>query len=328
MKRISGKESILVALTVCVLMAFALESKSAEPKQSKPPKFLTIGTASTGGAYYPIGIAMADLITNKLGIQTTAQTTGGAVENNGLVEKGRADIAITHGSLAYHALNGNPPYSMKHQNLALMFSGLSKGVFQVVVKENSPIKTIADLKGKKLVLGPTGGGGITMTMDILSVFGMSFGDIKPVYLSYDDGVNDMIDGNVDAVVVQSAIPSPAIYQLTAAKKKIRLIGLDENSINKVLKKYPYYVRIDIPRDKYGLSQDTSTVYVNNVVVVNKMLSDDLVYSITKLFFENVDRITKSHPAARDLTLENAVHAIPIALHPGAARYFKEKKVLK
>jgi uncharacterized protein len=318
MNKLLINKSLLLALSFCFLILFADKAESADPKS------LTIGTANTGGAYYPIGKAMADLLTNKLGIKTTAQTTGGAVENNTLIEKGKVDIAITHGSLAFHALNGNDPYSTKHQNLMLMFSGLSKGVFQVIVKDDSRIKTINDLKGKKIVLGPIGGAAIVMTKDVLGAFGMSFNDIKPFYVSYDDGVNDMMAGIVDAVVVQSAIPSPAILQLKAAKRNIRLISIDDNSLDTLLKKYSFYSKIKIPKDQYGLTQEISTVYVNNIVVVSKTLSTDLVYKMTRLFFENADRIVKSHPAAKELTLENAVKSIPIPIHPGAAKYFKEK----
>ncbi|MFA6505508.1 MAG: TAXI family TRAP transporter solute-binding subunit [Treponemataceae bacterium] len=308
-------------LAVLVFGLFALAQAF-----SQTPKFLTIGTANTGGAYYPIGIAMADLLTNKLNIKTTAQTTGGAVENNILVNTGKADLAITTGAMAFNAYSGQAPYKAKQENMLLMFSGLSKGVYHAIVNENSPIKTIKDLKGKKVVLGPPGGAAIPMTIDVLSAYGMTIKDIKPVYVAYDDGTDGMTSGNYDAVIVQSAVPAPAIYQLTAAKKPVRLIDLDEQGIKILLDKFPYYARMDIPKEAYSLPVGTATIYVANVVVVNKALSDDLVYNMTKLFFENVDRIVASHPSAKALSLQNAVKAMPIPLHPGAAKYFKEKGV--
>src|SRR5271157_180398 len=102
------------------------------------PKFLAIGTAGSGGAYYPMGIALADIITNKVGIQTTAQITGGAIENNILINNGSNDIAITIGFMAYFARNAMPPYKAKLEKVEGLFSGLSKGMFQVVVDKNSP----------------------------------------------------------------------------------------------------------------------------------------------------------------------------------------------
>ncbi|HYH01703.1 MAG TPA: TAXI family TRAP transporter solute-binding subunit [Bacillota bacterium] len=320
-----GKVLLIAMLVVALVSGISLNA--TVDAKAADPKFLTVGTANTGGAYYPIGIAMADLLSNKLKISSTAQTTGGAVENNTLIQNKRVDLAITQGSMAHHAYYGIEPYKSKLKDVSLMFSGLSKGVFQVIVNDNSPIKSISDLKGKRVVLGPAGGGGIPTAADVLSVYGMTLNDIKPVYVNYDDGANDLTSGYVDAVVIQSAIPSPAIFQLTAAKKDIRLLSLDDAGIKKLLKKFPYYSRIDIDQSVYKFSTVSSTIYVSNVVIVNKSLSTDLVYRMTKLFFENIDRITASHPAAKDLTLKNAVTGIPIPLHPGAKKYFKEKGVL-
>lgn len=307
-----------------LLVAFASVSFSGLYAQN--PKFLTIGTANTGGAYYPIGIAMADLLTNKLGIQTTAQTTGGGVENNLLVSTGKADLAITTGANAYSAYHGQAPYKAKMENIALMFSGLSKGVYQVVVNENSPIKSIKDLKGKKVVLGPPGGAAIPMTIDVFAAYGMSINDVKAFYVAYDDGTDGLTSGNYDAVVVQSAIPAPSIYQLTAAKKPIRLLDLEDAVIKALSTKFPYYERMDISKEAYGFAKPVATIYVANVVIVRKDLSEDLVYAMTKLFFENITRIIASHPSAKELSLENATKAMPMPLHPGAARYFKEKGI--
>lgn len=313
-------------MAIITLVAFVTGCAGSTPTQADRPKFLTIGTANTGGAYYPIGIAMADLLTNTLKIQTAAQTTGGAVENNILVNTRKADLAITQGSMAYQAYNGNEPYKEKLQNISLMFSGLSKGVFQVVVNENSSIKTIQDLKGKKVVMGPPGGGAIPMTTDVFSVLGMTLDDINAVYVSYDEGTEGLTDGNYDAVVVQAAIPSSAISQLTATKEPVRLISVDAETIKKVLDKFPYYAQIEIPKETYGFAENVPTLYVSNVVVVNNELSEELVYDMTKLFFDNVDRITASHPAAKELSIGNATKAMPIPLHPGAEKYFKEMGV--
>ncbi|MDF2676156.1 MAG: family transporter solute-binding subunit [Bacillota bacterium] len=318
--------SLIIAILASVSGCAKNTSEQSNETSQKTPKFLTIGTANTGGAYYPIGIAMADLLTNNLKISTTAQTTGGAVENNTLVGSGKVDLALTQGSMAYQAVNGNAPYDKKIENISLMFSGLSKGVFQIIVNENSSIKTIQDLKGKKVVLGPPGGGAIPMTTDVFSVLGITMDDIEPVYVSYDDGTDGLTDGNYDAVVVQSAVPSSSIVQLTAAKKPVRLIGLDDETIKKVTEKFPYYAQVDITKDVYGLTEDTNTVFVSNCVVVSNNLSDELVYNMTKLFFENVDRIAASHPSAKSLTLEGAVETLPIPLHPGALKYFEEMGV--
>ncbi len=292
------------------------------------PKFLTIGTAGSGGAYYPIGIAMADIITNKLGIQTTAQITGGAIENNSLIQNKGVDLAISQGVMSYNAFNGLPPYKQKLTDVAGLFNGLSKGVFQLVVNKNSPIKSIRDLKGKKVALGPAGGGAITTFLEVFTSYGFTDKDFKPVYISYEQAGDALVDGNVDAILVQAAIPSPAITQQTASNKPLRFISIEEDMMQKLLAKYAYYARIVIPKEMYKTEAPVNTFYISNMVIVSKTLSTDLVYRITKALFENIDTIRNSHPSVKGLTIQSAVEGLPIPLHPGAEKYFKEKGLLK
>jgi ABC-type amino acid transport substrate-binding protein len=206
------------------------------------PKFLTIGTAASGGAYYPIGIAMADIITNKLKIQTTAQITGGAIENNSLIQNKGVDLAISQGVMSYNAVNGLPPYKQKLTDVAGLFNGLSKGVFQLVVNKNSPIKSIRDLKGKKVALGPAGGGAITTFLEVFTSHGFTDKDFSPVYLSYEQAGDSLVDGNLDAILVQAAIPSPAITRDSAGSICPRFFGRAE-SIRREDIPEPFYSRL-------------------------------------------------------------------------------------
>lgn len=309
-------------------LAFLLTFTSSVVLAASDPKFLTIGTASSGGAYYPIGIAMADIITNKLGIQTTAQITGGAIENNSLIQNKGVDIAISQGVMSYNAVNGLPPYKNKLTDVTGIFNSLTKGVFQLVVNKKSSIKTMKDLKGKKIALGPAGGGAITTFLEVFTSYGFTEKDFQPVYISYEQAADSLVDGNLDAILVQAAIPSPAITQQTAAKKPLRFIAIEDDMLEKLMKKYSYYSKITIPKEMYNTDAPVSTFYIANMVVVNKNLSADLVYRITKAFFENIATIRKSHPAVKGLTLEAAVEGMPVPLHPGAEKYFKEKGLLK
>lgn len=323
--------SIMISLILVITLAISGCSPSVQTNEnsqkSERPKFITIGTASQGGAYYPIGIAIADIITNKLGIQANPQVTGGAVENNKLINDKSVDIAITQGPMAYAAVNGTDPYEEKLSDVQLLFNGLSKGVLQIVVNAKSDIRSIKDLKGKKVVLGPAGGGAINVINDVFAVYGMTINDIQALYISYDEGTTALTDGNADAVVVQAAIPSPAITQLTASKKDIRLLSIEDEILNEILKKYPYYSQIEISKEIYGIDPG-KTIYLSNMVVINKNISEELAYEITKALFENIYTIRNSQPSAKGLSLESAVESMPIPMHPGAQKYFKEIGVLK
>lgn len=304
------------------------KQKSQPEAASSKPKFLTIGTAPSGGAYYPIGITMADIITNKLGIQTTAQVTGGAVENNTLIQTKKVDIAITQSSMAYAAYKSQDPYKEKCENINILFNGLSTGVFHVVVMKNSGINSMTDLKGKKVVMGPAGGGAINMAKDIWGEYGFGIEDVKATYVSYSDGISSLKDGKVDAVVVQSAPPASAIKELAATTKDFKLLSVEEDKKKKILEKYPYYAELKISKDMYGASEDATVIYVTNLVTVSKDLPEALVYDVTKAIFENLDKVKESNPAAKGVSLDTAAKNLPIPMHPGAAKYFKEKGALK
>ncbi len=311
-----------------ILLALFLMISMCAGKENKFPKFLTIGSAASGGAYYPIAIVMADIITNKLGIQTTAQVTGGATENNGLIQDKRVDLAISTSSLSYAAYNGLPPYDKKNKDINILFNNLSSGLFQVVVLKDSAINSMADLKGKRVCLGPAGGAAISVASDIWSIYGFGLGNVKATYLSYSDGMDSLVDGNIEAVVVQSAAPASAITQLAASGKGFKILTIEPDKVKKILKKFPYYSLVKLDKSMYGMSKDVEVISGSNMVIVNRALSRDLVYAITKALFENVDKIRKSNPTAKDMDIKNAAEGLSIPMHPGAAKYFRERETVK
>lgn len=288
-----------------------------------------IGTAATGGAYYPIGISMAQIITDTLGIDTTAQVTGGAAENNTLIDAGTVDIAITQSSLAFAAVNGNAPYDKKMPSVQAVMTGLSKGIFHVVTLKSTGIQSLADLKGKTVVLGPAGGAAITMANEVFTQYGFSIDDLTASYISYSDGMAALKDGTADAVVVQSAAPASAIQELAATDAdNMVLFSIDADIIQKLVETYPYYSFIDIPADVYGTETEIYTIYVSNMIVCSADLSEDLVYNMTKALFENLVKLKEANPAAKGLTLEGATIGCPIDIHPGALAYYKEVGVIE
>ncbi|MBS7527522.1 TAXI family TRAP transporter solute-binding subunit [Fusibacter paucivorans] len=332
------KKQNITALMLVTVLILALvgcgsqpETTGASDKNSEgtaeKSQFYAVGTAGTGGAYYPIGIAIADVLTNSLEIQSTAKVTGGAPENNVLVNENTVQIAITQGPMAYAAVNGEAPYTEKMDNIATLFTGLSKGVLHIVVMNDSNIQTFADLKGKTIAMGPAGGGAINVASDIFKVYGFGLEDINATYLAYSEGVDALKDGNVDAAVIQSAAPASAVTQLAATTTDFKILSIEDDKMAEILSAYPYYSEIEIDKSMYDISESAKTIYLSNMVVVSKSLSDDEVYEITKAIFESVDKIKQSHPSAAGLTLEDAVTRVPIPLHAGAERYFKERGVL-
>ena len=312
------KKLLALALVMVMLVSFGASAFAAIPK------FMTVGTGSTGGAYYPIGVAIAEVLTSKLGTQATAEVTGGSLDNLRLINDGDCDLGIAQGNNMMDAFNGTGDYvDNAYENINAMFGGLSKGFFQVVVLENSPIQSMADLKGKKVCMGPAGNAAIILADIVWGKYGFSTNDIKATYVAYDDGISQLEDGNVDAVYIQTAIPASAIQQLAAGGKGYRLLSVDEAIANELCEEYGYFGYGTIASTVYdNMKEDVNTMYVSNMVAVRADLDEDLVYEMTKAIFENLDIIKSSHKAASGLSLENAVR-VSIPMHPGAERYFKE-----
>lgn len=297
---------------------------TANTAAAELPKFVTVGTGATGAAFYPIGVSMADILTNNLGVEASAQVTGGALENLQLIQEGTIDIGITMGNSAEDAYEGVGDYEGNpYQNVNALFGGLSKGYFQVVVMEDSPIQTMNDLVGKKICMGPAGNGAISVAETIWSACGFSIDDVNATYLSYDDGISQLKDGNCDAVVVQAAVPSSSIQELAASGKGYRMLPVEKSVADGLCEKYAYFGYGTLSASVYENSKaDTDTMYITNMAVVRADLSEEAVYEFTKALFENIDTVKNSHKAASGINLEGAVRT-SIPLHPGADRYFTE-----
>jgi TRAP transporter TAXI family solute receptor len=327
---IMKKSMSLRRVTLIVLFAVAVLVGGHEMSPAQTPQELAIATASSGGAWFPIGAGMSEVIKRSLpGIQARVQTTGGGVENVKLVHDGKVEIGITISYLAYNGYNAIDPFTSKMQNIRTLFSGLSTGVMQVVVPADSKIKSVGDLKGKKVSVGPAGGGALTVLNDIFQEYGFKMSNITASYVAYDEGVTMMTDGHIDASVVYAALPTPAVKTLATGTHPFRMLDLEENIQKTLLSKYPYYVPMTIPKEVYGLPYEVRVVGTPNIVIVSSKLPDDLVYRMTKAFFEpaGLQMIRNSHPSARPLTLEGAaVAAVP--LHPGAEKFYREKGILK
>jgi len=319
--------SFIFSLSMILLFSVTLYSEGQKGGNGDIPRFIEIGTAGTGGAYYPIGIAMAEILTEKLDTQATAQVTGGAVDNIRLIQEGSVKIAITSNASAYRGLNGLSPFSEPNPRISGLFSNLTQGIYQIAVPKNSDIKDFYDLKGKRVSLGPQGGLGVEISKYAFEAAGFSIDDVTATFLSYGESATMLSDGNLDAIIIQAAMPSPALKQLKETGKDFRLIPVPADVIDKVNLVHPYYSSFTIPAAVYGTDSDIKTLKSTNMVVVDAKLSEETVYQILKALLEDPTKISDSHPAARAFKLETAAD-MPIPLHPGAERYYRENNLLE
>ena len=310
--------AILGILVFAVILNFPAMGDAAK-------KQMTIGTASMGGAYYPVGTGVASLINKYVPeMDMRVEVTGGAVENPRLVGGGKTDLGITNTSTGFFATKGMKPYPKPLPVRALAY--MYPSTFHMVTKKDSKVETLSDLKGRRVAVGPAAGGTISLLRGLLTVYDMTVKDFKPSYISYKDGSLALQDGNVDASILLAGAPTSAVLELSV-RTPIRFLRLDEDTVAKFLKEFPYYVKVVIPKSYYKTDQDVLAVGAGNLLIVNEAMSEDLAYKITAALYDHVDEFKKVHPATKVVTLESAPNAV-IPLHPGAARYYREKGVLK
>ena len=289
---------------------------------------IAIGSAGAGGAIYPVCAAIADVLSKAgVGFNATVQATGGNVENLKLVNEKTTDLGVSSSFLIYNAINGVGSFKdAPMKNLSVLFSNFSVGTMHLVVQGNSSIKSFSDLGGKKVGVGPAGGGNVVGMQEILSAYNIPYDSIKASYVSFEDGINTMMDGNLDGAVAYGQYPIPAISALNASKKDFRILNMEEGFRKQFLTKFTNYIAVDIPKEVYG----TPVVAVGtpNMMICSKDLPDDIVYKILQVIYNenNLKAIYASHPGAANIKISEATNMLPQYLHSGAVKFYKEKGV--
>ena len=315
------KKALYTVLIICMAVCLVFAGPAVAKKT-----FLTIGTGSPGGCYYPLGGGMSVIVQKTIdGVRCAAESTGASVENSRLVGIGDTDMGMVMGSVAYKATMGLKPFNKKYPLVALF--QMYPAPEHILTTKQSGIKTIADLKGKKVSIDVPGSGCSTMAKAILEAAGFDLEkDLKLANLSQSESVQALKDGIVDACFFNFAYPGSAVMDI-AATRDLVLVPVDKMFADKVVEKYPYYLQVTIPKGAYDdVDYDVLCMGDSNVMVANKDMSDDIAYKIVKAIYSNVNEgkyaLINIHPIAAQLTPANAVNS-PIALHPGAAKYFKE-----
>ena len=284
--RVTKSIKVLCLITALVVLFAGCAQKQTPkgPGVSSEPIQMGIVTATVGGAFYPMGQAIASVVNNNFdGVVLNAEVTDGALENNRLINDGEAALGITNADLAYYAYNGLAPYDKKLNVVAL--GNLHPSVFHIITLANSSINGIEDLKGKRIACGPAGGASIGILENILAEYGMSFDDIKPSYLPYSDGFSQLADGNVDVALATSGFPAAAVMEV-AAIKEIKSIDIKPDIFANMLEKYPYYSDAVVPKDIYKLKADATVLGISNLLVCTPDMDEELAYNITKALYDN------------------------------------------
>lgn len=316
--------SILLAGALFTILAVV----ASAPAPGAQKKFITISSARPGGSWYISGAGWAEMLNKYIpGLEAKVEQSGGGVQNNKLVSDGATELGISVGPLSVQAVQGTGPFAKtgKLPNIRLLINRFSTGVLQFAALESSGIKTVCDLKGKRVALGPAGGGGIPAAIVAFEACGFGLKDITASYMSYEQGKDELVDRNLDACLSYAAVPVPALKALEVTPAaKWRLLPLPGEKAAEIERKIPGYIRYVIPAAAYGRPADIVTIGTPNILIVNKDVPDDLVYQITKVTVGRLEEFRKIEPTHTEMTKENAAKAFPgLVFHPGAVRYYKE-----
>jgi len=305
------------------------ENGNGEEEAQVEKVFISIATGGTGGAYYPLGGAMAKIFNENIpGVTANAQSTGASVENIGLVEQAETEIAFVQNDVTYYAYTGTETFEGKDKitNIRGM-AMLYPEVIQIIATKESGIKSVSDLKGKKVAVGAPGSGTEVNARQILEEHGIVYADLgKADYLSFNEAADQLKDKQVDAAFVTAALPTAAVTEVTQTAD-IVIVPVESEKIASLAAKYPFYTEVVIEGGNYkGNDDDVVAAAVMAMLVVPEDLDEDLVYNLTKSIFEQRQVIVDTHARGNDIQLETALDGMPIELHPGAKKYYDEKGI--
>ncbi|MGF1472096.1 MAG: TAXI family TRAP transporter solute-binding subunit [Rubrobacteraceae bacterium] len=284
-------------------------------------QFITIGTGGQSGVYYPTGSALASVWQSNLDVTTSVESTGASAENINLLDQGRIQVALIQADAASQAYSGTGAFDKKIRSFQAM-AALYPQYVQIITTGGTGIETIQDLQGKNVAVGSPNSGVELNASTVLDAYGITYDDLSAQYLSYSEAIDGMKNGTTDAGFFTSGLPNPAVTDLSTSAE-VRVVPVDGEGAQKLLDAYSYFNESSIPADTYGNSEDVPTLDFNNLLVVSKDLSEDMVYELTKTMWDNIGQVQNAHNAAEEITRDTAQQSVPIPFAPGAKRYYDQ-----
>jgi TRAP transporter TAXI family solute receptor len=314
--------SRIVASSACALVLATTSTLAAE-------QFINVLTGGTSGVYYPLGVALAGSIGKAIpGAKTSVQATKASVENLNLLQAGRGEIAFTLGDSLSDAWKGNEESGFKTPLTKLRgIAAIYPNYIQIVARADAGIKTLADLKGKKISVGAPKSGTELNARVILAAAGISYKDFAKVeYLPFGESVELMKNRQIDVTLQSAGLGVSALRDL-ATSMDVVVVSIPPDVIKKT--NDAAYLPGTIPANTYrGQTADVPAVAVQNYLVTHEGVSSDTVYAMTKALWTGLDQLVAAHSAAKAIDPKRALEGMPLPLHPGAEKYYKEVKLMK
>jgi TRAP transporter TAXI family solute receptor len=285
---------------------------------------ISLTAGGTGGTYYPMMAAVAEVITNDVREvkNATAQVTGASYENVRLLQKGYCQIGITNAASVYDGYKGNKPFKGKLDKLRTICWGHGSDLHLITLK-GSGIKTFEDTKGKSFSFGAPASGTEVEMKRIVETYGFTYKDFKPHFLGFTETVNAIKDKRIDVGVVNAGIPVASVMDL-AIVKSIHLIPIPESMMDKLIAKYPIYDKFVIPAGTYkGQDKDFLTLTSPATFSCSVDVPEDIIYKVTKAIHKKMPWLTENiHKSFNRWEFKPDIKRLA-PLHPGAVKFYKE-----
>ncbi|MCB2225837.1 MAG: TAXI family TRAP transporter solute-binding subunit [Desulfarculaceae bacterium] len=312
------KKLVSIAVAALAVVALSLPAMAAD-------KRISIGTAGTAGALYPMGVAMAETINRHVpGFKASAEASSASLENIRNLGQGNVDWAISQNEVAWLAYKGQGKYKGRAVDSLQSLFGTLLSWAQVFAAGDSKITSVKDFKGKRIGVGAPGSGGERAAQKILSYYGLTYKDIKPEFMSNTEMVAALKDGTLDAFIITHPLKSAALLDLTTSYK-VKMIPVGDAGF---YKKYPFFTKRDVPAGTYRNVDKAVPTPTSRIVMYTSTkagLSADQVYALLKGVWGFEKEWTGTHPAVKRYTkLADALKGLNVPLHPGAVKYYKEK----
>ena len=326
-----------LALILSLAMVFALVACGGEKTDdnqgdanndgdTSTPVAINLATGGTSGTYYAVGGVLKTVLDSKLTLSTlNVASTGASVANVNMITDGEAQMAIRQSDVINYAHEGTGQFEGAPEDNALWVAGIYNETVQILAKPG--INSVADLKGKTVCVGDVGSGTEINAWQVLGAAGLTKDDITAVNGSFQDGVDQLKDGKIDAAFTVAGAPTTAIVDY-ATTNTLNLVSLTEDELAAIQAEYPFLIRDDLKAGTYtGQDSDVTCVAIQATLVASEELSEDVVYEFVKAMFDNQADLEAGHAKFAFLDPTSASAGATVPLHPGAEKYYKEVGVL-
>lgn len=292
---------------------------------SRKRRYISIGTAPAGGAFFVVGSAIAEVVDGNIqdaNWEVTAEATKGTQENIRRVVNGELEFALANAAISYFAVRGEGAWATEHAIRNIMTLAPNVGLF--LTPQSSDIRSIRDFAGKRIVVGPAGAGFEYFLKPILAAHGITYDDFTPINSTYIGAVDLLADGSAAAAFVGGAVPTPAATQASTSQN-IFFIPFDDAAKQSLFADYPFFNAVTIPADTYkGQMEPFASMNVGAMHLISAENTDEnTVYEFVKTLYTHRAEVVKRHGAGKAINPKNVVKDIGTPFHPGAVRFYQE-----